>query len=223
MDFNQLTGRDQKHLVEYFEGESLFLIDPDTLKAYLSLKEDLDSENINLSLVSAFRSFDRQFDIWNAKASGKRKLLSRDEKELEFSNLTPEELLHSILTWSALPGASRHHWGTDIDIYDANIKDKSDVELTLYECEQDFTNLYQVLDNKLEEHGFFRPYAKDNGGVSREPWHISFKEKSSTYLEQFNLEVFRKSVEASKDLLLKDVILDQIEIIYTQYITNITK
>jgi LAS superfamily LD-carboxypeptidase LdcB len=222
MDFNKLTGRESNHLKEYTEGEYTFLIDTDTLGAYLNLKEDLASNNINLNLTSAFRSFERQLDIWNLKASGKRTLLNRDEQIVEFDHLSPLELVHTIMTWSALPGASRHHWGTDIDVFDANVKDKEDVQLTIQECEQDFSLLYQHLDQKLLEHGFFRPYAKDLGGVSREPWHLSYKQKSQSYLNDFSFKVFRESIENSQDMLLRDVILDQAKSIYDQYIINIS-
>jgi len=33
--------------------------------------------------------------------------------------LRASEKIASILRWSALPGTSRHHWGTDLDIIDA--------------------------------------------------------------------------------------------------------
>ena len=28
----------------------------------------------------------------------------------------------AILVWSALPGASRHHWGTDLDVFDRAVQ-----------------------------------------------------------------------------------------------------
>ena len=33
--------------------------------------------------------------------------------------LAPDALIETILLWSALPGGSRHHWGTDVDVFDA--------------------------------------------------------------------------------------------------------
>jgi hypothetical protein len=45
-------------------------------------------------------------------------LLDAHNQPLDALQLGETERLHAILHWSALPGTSRHHWGTDLDIYD---------------------------------------------------------------------------------------------------------
>ena len=50
--------------------------------------------------------------------NGTRPILDDHGEAKNPRDLTPSELLESILRWSALPGFSRHHWGTDFDIYD---------------------------------------------------------------------------------------------------------
>ena len=47
-----------------------------------------------------------------------RPLLDANNQPLDALQLGETERLHAILHWSALPGTSRHHWGTDLDIYD---------------------------------------------------------------------------------------------------------
>ena len=58
-------------------------------------------------------------------------LLKREDQQAVFSfklrgaynkmaQLSPAERIEAILRWSALPGASRHHWGTDLDLIDAH-------------------------------------------------------------------------------------------------------
>ena len=47
-----------------------------------------------------------------------RPLLDARNQPLDALQLGETERLHAILHWSALPGTSRHHWGTDLDIYD---------------------------------------------------------------------------------------------------------
>ncbi|MCV5359665.1 M15 family metallopeptidase, partial [Escherichia coli] len=56
--------------------------------------------------------------IWNGKWRGERPLLDASSQPIDALQLCEIERLHAILRWSALPGTSRHHWGTDLDIYD---------------------------------------------------------------------------------------------------------
>ena len=71
----------------------------------------------NLQVASSWRSFERQLAIWNGKWRG-APLLDADNQPLDALQLGDMERLHAIPRWSALPGTSRHHWGTDLDIYD---------------------------------------------------------------------------------------------------------
>lgn len=79
----------------------------------------------------------------------------------------------AILRWSALPGASRHHWDTDLDIFDPDLLPPgAQLQLTPEEylpggC---FASLTRWLDRHLGEYGFYRPYARDRGGVAVEAW-----------------------------------------------------
>ncbi|MFN8580799.1 MAG: M15 family metallopeptidase [Gemmatimonadaceae bacterium] len=57
--------------------------------------------------------------MWNRKASGQLAVLDSHAQPMDITTLSARELVFAILRWSALPGASRHHWGTDIDVYDA--------------------------------------------------------------------------------------------------------
>ena len=84
-----------------------------------ALQADAAQAGFDLRLVSGYRSFDRQLAIWNAKAMGKRAVLDSAGRVLDISALSEVELVNAIMRWSALPGASRHHWGSDIDVYDA--------------------------------------------------------------------------------------------------------
>jgi len=215
--FEILTGRTQEHLIPFGD----FLIDKNTMHAYEALKARLELFEIDLQIVSSFRSFERQGQIWNAKAQGKRELFNKDGQLLDYNSLTKEEVLESILTWSAIPGASRHHWGTDIDVFDLNIKEKSQVKLTNEEYEIEFKNLTQAIDRMISNSSsFFRPYSEYLGGVSKELWHLSFAEKSKVYLEEYTIEIFEKNMYES-DIELKDLIMKDLEHYYKNYILNI--
>ena len=215
--FEILTGRTQEHLVPFGD----FFIDKDTMHAFEALKARLELFEVNLQIVSSFRSYERQSQIWNAKAQGQRDLYDKDGQLLDYNSLNKKEVLASILTWSAIPGASRHHWGTDIDVFDLNIKSNSQVKLTNEEYENEFKNLTQAINKIISNSSsFFRPYSEYQGGVSKELWHLSFAQKSKVYLEEYTIEIFEQNMHES-NIELKDLIMKDLEHYYKCYILNI--
>ena len=75
----------------------------------------------NLQPASSFRDFERQQLIWNGKFSGERKVHDDAGNPLDLALLDDWQKAQAILRWSALPGGSRHHWGTEIDIFDPDL------------------------------------------------------------------------------------------------------
>ncbi|SPY94009.1 D-alanyl-D-alanine carboxypeptidase [Proteus mirabilis] len=65
--------------------------------------------------ASFIRSFERQLAIWNGKFEGTRPVLDAESQPIDIQTLSEGQRCEAILKWSALPGASRHHWGTEID------------------------------------------------------------------------------------------------------------
>ena len=131
---------------------------------------------------------------------------------MDYSALSVEEILHAILRWSALPGASRHHWGTDVDVYDAAAVPKGyQVQLTPEEVNPGgmFGPLHEWLDHAKMQFGFYRPYDEDRGGVSPERWHLSFGPCAKECYEALTLEllwVFLEGVELGwKDVVGGDM------------------
>ena len=112
----ELTGRARTHIVEVSEPPCA--LHAAAVTPFLNLRRAARSEGIDLVPVSSFRDFARQLAIWNAKFSGEKPLYDADGRTLEAARLAPEERIAAILRWSALPGASRHHWGTDLDLID---------------------------------------------------------------------------------------------------------
>ena len=218
-----LFGLNHKQLAD-FNGVQ---IHQDIFEALTSLKNDAAKEGFDLQLTSGFRGFERQLSIWNAKAQGSRKLLDDQGQALEFKKLQPLEVLYSILRWSALPGASRHHWGTDIDIYDANALPHPDyeVDLTPLEVEGIFAPFHQWLSEKIknnQSYGFYRPYQNDLGGVAPEMWHLSYAPLSDSLLTELSLDNLRDFISQQHNLELKDLVLSELENIYEKFVMNIT-
>ena len=126
-----ITGRDHPYLIQH-EG---YLIHKDVLESFKNLQEKAKNEmGIDLKIISSYRDFNRQQLIWNHKVQGKTPIKDEEGNILETKNLNSIEVIKKIMRFSALPGASRHHWGTDFDVYDANRINKEDVQLEPKEC-----------------------------------------------------------------------------------------
>jgi LAS superfamily LD-carboxypeptidase LdcB len=217
-----LTGRTDKHLVAW--EKSSFLVQPEVASALSRLKQKANKGGFDLQLVSSFRDYAHQLRIWNAKAEGKRPLLDANGEPLEFKRLSEEEIIFAILRWSALPGASRHHWGTDLDVIDSRrLPAGYQVKLVPSEVtgEGMFAPLHDWLDEHMGEEGFFRPYAKDLGGVSPERWHLSYAPLAESYLASYSLEMLRELTKSSQ-IALKEVVLDHLPEIYRRFVQKIS-
>ena len=158
------------------------------------LISDAHMAGFDLQVASGCRNFDRQLAIFNVKARGLRPVLDDAGQELKCTEFSDLDWLYAILRFSALPGTSRHHWGTDFDIYDANglAKDQS-VQLLASESEPGgpFYEFHRWLDGRIEaeqSYGFYRPYDQDRGGVACEPWHISHRPSADRYRQSLNAD-----------------------------------
>lgn len=222
MNTDILFGKTQEHLVPV-EGTK-FLVHNQMLHDFLKLQQSARADGFDLSLVSAFRDYERQLKIWNAKASGERILLDDQEKPIDLSRLSPPEIVFSILRWSALPGCSRHHWGSDIDVFDALTQKASDVKLVPSECIDNgpSAQLHEWLDDRMAQkksYGFFRPYATDKGGVSPERWHLSYFPISRRVIDVYTFSLFKKNIEES-EVMFKEIILDHADDIFQRYLLS---
>ncbi len=220
---NQLTGQTQDHLI-YIEQLNRYL-HKDIYEDFLILKDEASKSGIDLYITSSFRSYESQLNIWNAKARGEKKLFDSYGVELDYHSLNEEQLIETILRWSAIPGASRHHWGTDLDIVDkATWPSGYHVELTPQEFEKDgpFYKFRKWFDEIEDSSSFFRPYSDDLGGVAPEMWHLSHRNISREYYRSFTLNVFIKHLEDKvEDILLSEYLLAKPEYYYDKYVMNI--
>jgi len=215
-----VLGTDASHLCEAQDGHRL---EVRTFNAFQSMQRAAQIDKIDINIASGFRDFTRQLLIWNNKWQGLRPLYSASGKLLDPAKLTPEEKLHAILTWSALPGGSRHHWGTDLDVYDRPRVEQTGQKLQLVPAEYAENGpcfaLKQWLDRFAADFGFYRPYQQYTGGVSAEPWHLSFQPvaeqmQNAMSCDALNDYLLRQDIEG------KEVVLNQLPSIYHRYILN---
>ena len=159
VDLDIIIGKSQNNLV----GDSIRL-EVNTYKAFKKMEAAAKRDGIYLKIVSAYRGFERQKLIWNNKY----------EKFTNDFSFEPEKAISEIIRFSTVPGTSRHHWGTDIDIIDGNFPDEENV-LVSEKFEKDglFYKVKNWLDNNSKNFGFYLTYPnyKNRKGFEFETWH----------------------------------------------------
>lgn len=222
LDELELTGRARTHVEQCVELGAA--IHRQSISAVRALKGAAASEGIDLKIVSGFRDFGAQLKIWNAKYAGERTLYDEHGTAIDASGLDAVERIECILRWSALPGASRHHWGTEIDVIDAAaLPPTSRYQLLPVEYAPGgmFHPLNKWLDQNIARFGFFRPYAGQRGGVCPEPWHLSYTVIAAEALSLLTEDLLARTL-AESDILGKAVLLNRLPLIYRSHVLNIS-
>jgi LAS superfamily LD-carboxypeptidase LdcB len=131
--------------------------------AFCAMRQDALQQGIQLTILSAFRSFETQQQIWDAKFNGTR---TSDGKNMLTSFPDPRDRVEAILQYSAMPGTSRHHWGTDIDINSVNPH---------FFRTGKGKEVYMWLQENAHRYGFVQVYTPQRtDGHKNEPWHWSY-------------------------------------------------
>ena len=186
-----LTGQGTPTL--YGQGYDLI---KEAADAYIKMKVAAAKDGFELKVVSSYRSFDKQLAIWNRK-------FEINSKE----GMDPLENIKKITEYSTIPGTSRHHWGTEIDLISAQPKVDGDVLLAnLFEGEGPYAALKSWMDANANSYGFFLAYPKDSlrKGFQYEPWHYSYKPKSKYFLKNY-LTIDLKNIFLSHEILGKEI------------------
>lgn len=213
----QVFGLDPSQLLDH-RG---VLLHPSVVPAVLALERACAAQGFQLGIASAHRSFERQLHIWNGKAAGQRPLLGSQGEPLVRAELTDQETLWAILRWSAVPGGSRHHWGTDLDVFDARCQAQGyQVQLTQAEAEAGgvFADFHTWLSDYLQANpGFFRPYVTPEGGVAPEPWHLSWAPVARAHQQVLAPGPLRELLQNS-DIALKTLLVRHFDEIYARFV-----
>ena len=171
---------------------SSFSILPEVKVALEKMTQTAKNDGIEIKVVSAYRSYDRQKSIWNSK-------FVRFEKQ-GFKNLA---IIDQIIKYSTIPGTSRHHWGTDIDIIDGSKPEEGDVLVTKkFHGNGPYCSLREWMEANGHKFGFLRPYTQDPGrsGFLYEPWHYSYAKIAKAMLNTY-LKLNITSLIKDSDLL----------------------
>ena len=166
-------------------------------EAFKKMHEAARQDGVKLIIRSATRNFDYQKRIWERKWRAQKSTLSAVNKA------------KNILKLSAMPGSSRHHWGTEIDL-NAFRNDWFDHDQGL--------KLFRWMNVNAAKYGFHRPYtikdSKRPTGYNEERWHWSYTPLSipmlrdaSMALSDKNITGFLGSETASQIGVVKNYIL----------------
>lgn len=194
----ELTGRARTHVVDLAPLRGT--LHRDAVEPFLAMRAAAAKAGIDLVAQSSFRDFGRQVQIWNAKFRGERRLEDARGRPLDATRLDPARRVAAILQWSALPGASRHHWGTDLDIVDlAAVPAGYEVQLVPAEYRRGgpFALLAGWLEGNARRYGFYRPYVTQQGGVRPEPWHYSYAPSARGLARRITVELLGAALEGA--------------------------
>ncbi|MEQ3656708.1 MAG: M15 family metallopeptidase [Dokdonia sp.] len=170
----QLLGQGQPKLIE---GEG-YRLRPEAALAFERMKKAALKDGISIKVVSSYRDYAHQNRIWERKY-----------KRFRESGLQPKQAIEKIIAYSTIPGTSRHHWGTDIDLIDAAPKVDGDVLVaSKFHGTGPFCKFKQWMDEHANSFGFYLVYTDvlDRKGFKYEPWHYSYAPLSINYLKAYN-------------------------------------
>jgi LAS superfamily LD-carboxypeptidase LdcB len=217
----ELTGRARGHLEDLADPPCALHAHVRT--PFLRLRRAAAQAGFDVVPQSSYRDFDRQLKIWNAKFNGEATLNDASGRPIAALELPPAERIDAILRWSALPGASRHHWGTDLDLIDrAALASGYRVQLIAeeYAPAGPFGPLAAWLETNAARFGFFRPYRGVLSGVQPEPWHFSFAPLAEPARRALTAAGLGAALCAAP-LAGRDSVLPRLEELHERYVARI--
>lgn len=221
MNEGELTGQVRTHIAAVPDPDCA--LHAHVVAPFLGLRRAAQAAGFDLQPQSSFRDFSRQLTIWNGKFSGQRPMVDASGLAVDVSRLAATERVDAILLWSALPGASRHHWGTDVDVIDRRATAPGyRVQLTPDEFAPGgpYAPLGEWLEMNAARFGFFRPFRGVLSGVRPEPWHFSFAPVAENARRALSPAVLYKAVIAAP-LLGKEEVLARLDELHARYVANI--
>jgi len=221
-DPDELTGRARAHVRQF--SSPRFAARPEVADAFLALRAAALRDGIDLLPIASWRPFAAQLRIWNRKFSGEAQLRDIHGQPMEHAALSPHELVWAILGWSGLPGATRRHWGTDIDVWDRNaLPPGQRTQLLPHEVAPGgiYERLHAWLDEHIAQYGFFRPYGSYRGGMFPEPWHLSVASSARVALEAFDIDMLAAAIRQADCMLGRELVLEMLPEIMARHVRNV--
>lgn len=143
----------------------------ETYAAYQKMYAAALKDGVTLSIISGTRNFNDQHYKWDTKW--------RDRQFAGIKNAAVKTT--KLLQWWSMPGTSRHHWGTDIDM--------TSMKLDFYRSSKG-KKMFAWLTKNAARFGFYQPFsAGRTTGYREEKWHWSYLPLSKIYLREYIKQV----------------------------------
>lgn len=165
--FNPASRTDFVKIGPPYTDKTGMMLRRETFEAFKKMWAAAKKDGVTLRIISSTRTFAQQKAIWDGKWS-------------RFAQEAPgaEDRARKILEYSAMPGASRHHWGTDVDLNDLNNE--------TFQPGSKQGKVYEWLTVHAHEYGFCQPYTAGRPfGYNEERWHWSYLPLAKPLLENY--------------------------------------
>ncbi len=159
-----------------YSARAGMMLRKEALEAFKKMFAAAKKEGISLNIISSTRNFAQQKKIW-------------EDKWIRFAKdaPAPKDRALKILEYSSMPGSSRHHWGTDMDLNDLNN--------AAFEAGGKYEKVYTWLTAHAHEYGFGQPYTAGRPtGYNEEKWHWSYLPLSRDFLAAYRQRLSEKDI-----------------------------
>jgi zinc D-Ala-D-Ala carboxypeptidase len=151
---------------KYCADNKVIYVRKETGEALIKMIDAASKDSLIFTVLSGTRNFEYQARIWESKWE---KLTPKKNSKNAGTLKDPLARAKRILQFTAMPGSSRHHWGTDVDLN----------ELTnSYFTKGKGKKQLDWLNEHATSFGFHRPYTEISPlrptGYLEEKWHWSY-------------------------------------------------
>lgn len=163
---------------------------PEVAVALEKMKADAKAAGFDICVISSYRNYAYQNGIWERKYKANATKGIKGIKNIE-----------KIIEYSTIPGTSRHHWGTDIDIIDMTKGIPLDPLHEKHFNPGGQMHKFKLwLDENANKYGFYLVYTHDKNrkGFKYEPWHFTYKPISDRMMEEYKKLDLKKLLQENK-------------------------
>lgn len=136
-----------------------YALDSRILEAAKNMIYTASAQNINITIVSAYRDYEHQRDLFDNKV----------QRLLDEENYSVDKAREEAAKVVAYPGTSEHQLGLALDLVDSAHRELDE--------SQENTDAYKWLKEHCHEYGFIVRYPNgktDITGIIYEPWHFRY-------------------------------------------------
>lgn len=163
---------------------------PEVAKQFELMKADAQKAGFTIKVISSYRNYTYQNGIWERKY-----------KANQAKKLNAKQNIEKIIEYSTIPGTSRHHWGTDLDIIDGTRGVPADPLNEKHFNEGGSMYKFKLwLDENASKYGFYLVYTNQptRKGFKYEPWHFTYKAISEPMLQAYKKLDIKKVLQENK-------------------------